>query len=1132
MLALSEINAAVASTVRVVVLALECVLLETLASLASLLLLLSVYRCRQITDAYRRQTRRERQSALIAAGAFVGVDALALPLALLLCCTWKAGFVRRRFGEWSYEELAFEKDVFRLLLVVLHDALCMLCLLVPLLSWNHGKAREVLSTCVSADLHVEDMFWGKPLGLLARTFFELLLLSVGLPIVTVSWRCVSFYKSVRAADSFFMLLIDTLINLALDTPFVIPYVITVLSWRSSAMRKAITEAPDDKAARGAACKHFGLVLQDLTFVPLIIVLFACVWRAGACVEILRSDRSWDAKMGALLKQVGLVFVDIPCAAIAVCLLVTVVKAPAFCKFLAECRKTGEVADWHAVVAHMGFDLVLELLTLPLLVVLACLVLPLFTLATYYQEEIATFVENNDYPYSHCYAAYRAAVVRAFAWLLRRIGVRLAQLACVLMLLLPLVSWNHRKAMSILHNVCAERWGSEPLFSRTPFGLFLLTIGELLLYATCLPIVLVSWRNYYFCKNMPSLDENFAFDDHLIHTVCELLKDLPFALPLVFLMLSWRSIGVVQGIWKSESPAEARGIIVQNTVLVLQEWTFVPLLLVLTVCFWRASSGWKIVRGDDGWGTKWFKLATKVILIVFDVLVVVCSVLLAAAFWRLPNIVEILKKDAPRQEQFVDVLRQLLLAVADIPCVLLCLPLVATIYRAPPVFKVLVAICEPKEHPWHLAVLAMYAGLFVELFMLPLAALIVLSTAYISTLRDEFNKQLLRCRTEEDNLPSSQWAYPLRVHYDAFPPAVWTTMGKLMVDFGHNLARTHTFLLLLLPFLSWNRSKAKAIWAGTAKEAGLEPNDPTELLMLTIVELLLYVALLPIVAVTWRSYHFFTSLSDVHDSIQLDRCLLTTFGNLCLDVPFIPCFLIAAVSWRSGEMRKAIQAAETNVQMRWEMARHAGFVCLDLLLVPPIAFLFVCFWRAHMAMDILTNNNDWATRMGLMMQQVGKVFLDIPCFTMTLILLCSLYRAPSTTTYLLHPGQCRRSWHGVMWRMFAHLLLELILLPFLLVLIATLLYVMRLHANFINKLDKIREENKVLPADFYPNEIYFIAAHHAIWSTFCHATVDALLLITAGLMLTVPFVSWNHYKARELFRERKVWASLGTHLLYS
>lgn len=91
---------------------------------------------------------------------------------------------------------------------------------------------------------------------------------------------------------------------------------------------------------------------------------------------------------------------------------------------------------------------------------------------------------------------------------------------------------------------------------------MITLGELLLYAVCLPIILVSWRNFYFCKTMPTSESNFGFTSHVLRVMAELAKDLPYVLPLLFVVLSWRAVAAVKAIRESTKPSETREAIAQ------------------------------------------------------------------------------------------------------------------------------------------------------------------------------------------------------------------------------------------------------------------------------------------------------------------------------------------------------------------------------------------------------------------------------------------------------------------------------------------------------------------------------------------------------------------------------------------
>lgn len=240
-------------------------------------------------------------------------------------------------------------------------------------------------------------------------------------------------------------------------------------------------------------QHTGLLMGDLSLTPLIVILFVCAWRAPACISILKNEESWLQKLGSLLQQVLWIFIDIPCFVLAIFLVCTLIKAPAVIKVrgIVPCPclvfpthkyvggwveqhttlawQADDFSNWHLPVAHMGFDCVLELLTLPVLATLAGPIFPLTFLWMSYTEELPKHEENKDYPFSHYYTTYRRAVIMAFFTLLGAIVMLSIQVSLSLLLLIPLLSWNHKRARSRLSQVwSSEEWECTP-FSDTPLG---------------------------------------------------------------------------------------------------------------------------------------------------------------------------------------------------------------------------------------------------------------------------------------------------------------------------------------------------------------------------------------------------------------------------------------------------------------------------------------------------------------------------------------------------------------------------------------------------------------------------------------------------------------------------------------
>ena len=50
-------------------------------------------------------------------------------------------------------------------------------------------------------------------------------------------------------------------------------------------------------------------------------------------------------------------------------------------------------------------------------------------------------------------------------------------------------------------------------------------------------------------------------------------------------------------------------------MAILELLFAPLMLILTVCFWRARSGWRIVKMDVTWHEKLKLVAYEVLYII-------------------------------------------------------------------------------------------------------------------------------------------------------------------------------------------------------------------------------------------------------------------------------------------------------------------------------------------------------------------------------------------------------------------------------------------------------------------------------------------------------------------------------------
>ena len=117
-----------------------------------------------------------------------------------------------------------------------------------------------------------------------------------------------------------------------------------------------------------------------------------------------------------------------------------------------------------------------------------------------------------------------------------------------------------------------------------------------------------------------------------------------------------------------------------------------------------------------------------------------------------------------------------------------------------------------------------------------------------------------------------------------------------------------------------------------------------LLALTVAEAMLYLIAIPFVSVSWRSYHFYSSVHELSDPLDFDRKLLTTISNIILDVPFVPMFLLTVVSWRSCSTITEMKATTSNVELRWTLMRNTGFDCLFLFEMLWFVFIQVFLFR--------------------------------------------------------------------------------------------------------------------------------------------------------------------------------------------
>ena len=89
------------------------------------------------------------------------------------------------------------------------------------------------------------------------------------------------------------------------------------------------------------------------------------------------------------------------------------------------------------------------------------------------------------------------------------------------------------------------------------GLFLLTIGELLLYITALPIVTVSWRTVVFYSAIGNVKDVMQFDRLLLETLVELGKDSMYVIPFFVVVFSWRSVQLFKEMKAAPTSSESR-----------------------------------------------------------------------------------------------------------------------------------------------------------------------------------------------------------------------------------------------------------------------------------------------------------------------------------------------------------------------------------------------------------------------------------------------------------------------------------------------------------------------------------------------------------------------------------------------
>ena len=106
---------------------------------------------------------------------------------------------------------------------------------------------------------------------------------------------------------------------------------------------------------------------------------------------------------------------------------------------------------------MFVEFLFELGTLPLLVITCLSVVGIARFRKQFTEQLSSQEANESYPFSHYYAAYRGALLSAFKWILHRLSIRSYQALCVVVLLVPLLTWNHFAARAVLADIFAEKW---------------------------------------------------------------------------------------------------------------------------------------------------------------------------------------------------------------------------------------------------------------------------------------------------------------------------------------------------------------------------------------------------------------------------------------------------------------------------------------------------------------------------------------------------------------------------------------------------------------------------------------------------------------------------------------------------
>ena len=243
--------------------------------------------------------------------------------------------------------------------------------------------------------------------------------------------------------------------------------------------------------------------------------------------------------------------------------------------------------------------------------------------------------------------------------------------------------------------------------------------------------------------------------------------------------------------------------------------------------------------------------------------------------------------------------------------------------------------------------------------------------------------------------------------------------------------------------------------------------------LTIIDIVFVPAIL-LILVTW--YRFQNVSKEMkHDfNWKTKKLVLTNFILIILDIIFLPLLIIVCLTcYRNGLLKDLInKQGENKFNCKETMERHIFLIVslvliiLDIIMLPFQLLLVVTIWRSEPIINSFKNHGfsfeDSMERYIITILNVVLLIIDIMTLPFTLMLLLSIYRfGPVYHLYFakneLYHLECRKSCTRVfqVFLHFFHFLIDLLSLPFILIICVSTYRGEDLRKNFRNLIQYLR-----------------------------------------------------------------------------